>query len=75
MNQQNSSRIKAETQYQPDFRGPDFIIIGGMKCGTSTLSAQLKAQKWGISNGPKRAELLFRRKLSEEVRLVSKPLF
>ena len=34
-------------------RGPDFVIIGAMKCGTSTLAAQLGAQKGIFMTTPK----------------------
>ncbi len=33
--------------------GPDFIIIGAMKCGTSTLAAQLAAQPGVFMTTPK----------------------
>ncbi len=35
------------------FNGPDFIIIGAMKCGTSTLQAQLAAQAGVFMTTPK----------------------
>ena len=34
-------------------RGPDFILIGAMKCGTSTLAAQLAAQSGIFVTDPK----------------------
>lgn len=34
-------------------RSPDFIIVGAMKCGTSTLAAQLGAQTHGFMTDPK----------------------
>jgi len=33
--------------------GPDFIIVGAMKCGTSTLAAQLGAQPGAFMTDPK----------------------
>ncbi len=33
--------------------GPDFLVIGAMKCGTSTLAAQLAAQKGVFMTDPK----------------------
>jgi adenylate kinase family enzyme len=39
---------------------PDFLIVGAMKSGTSTLAAQLGAQKGNLHDHPEGAQFLLR---------------
>ena len=45
--------IEPNRQYRQSGRGPDFVVIGAMKCMTSTLHEQLAAQAGIFMSTPK----------------------